>query len=213
MNWPFGLLRRNAYGVIYADPAWFFETYDGGGVPQRAPEQHYDTMTVEEMARLPVHQLAAQDCALFMWSISSHVPQAFALARAWGFTYSSKAFSWAKLNKNAEGNHHSKFQQWGSQPPGDEPPRLADDANWFIGMGHTTRRNTEDCWLFTRGQPKRLDRGVRELIVAPVGDHSRKPHDAYDRIERLYKGPYCELFARNSRPNWSSWGNESTKFD
>lgn len=214
MNWPFGLLKRNAYGVIYADPAWLFETYSGGGVPQRAPEQHYETMPVEEMARLPVHQLAAPDCALFMWSISSHLPQCLALAGAWGFTYSSKAFGWTKLNPKAEENHYARLCRIDDQKSKDgDFAALADDANWFMGMGHTTRKNTEDCWLFTRGQPKRLDRGVRELIVAPVGEHSRKPHETYDRIERLYDGPYCELFARNSRAGWSSWGKESTKFD
>ena len=196
MTWPFGLLRQSTYGVIYADPAWHYETYSGGGVPQRADEQHYDTMSVEQMARLPVSQLAKPDCALFMWGIASHLPQALQLGAAWGFTYSSKAFTWAKLNKKAIADK-----------------RRCDDASaYFMGMGHGTRRNTEDCWLFTRGNPKRMDRGVRELIVSPIREHSRKPDETYERIERLFQGPYCELFARNSRARWSSWGNETGKF-
>lgn len=196
MKWPFGLLRRGNYRVIYADPPWRFETYAGGSVPQRAETQHYDTATVEQLARLPVHQLAAPDCALLMWGISSHLPQVLALGAHWGFEYKSKAFAWAKLNKNAEADE-----------------RLAgDDAAYFMGMGHGTRKNTEDCWLFTRGNPKRLDAGVRELITSPIREHSRKPDETYERIERLFAGPYCELFARNRRPGWSSWGNQSDKF-
>lgn len=195
-NWPFGLLTPGRHGVIYADPPWAYEGYAASGVPQRADVQHYDTMTVEEMAALPVHELAATDCALFMWSISSHHPQAFWLARQWGFRYASKAFTWAKLNKNAIADE-----------------RLCnDDAAFFMGMGHGTRRNTEDCFLFTRGQPKRRDASVRELIVSPIRDHSRKPDEAYSRIERLFDGPYCELFSRTRRAGWSSWGNEVGKY-
>lgn len=199
-EWPFGLLRKGAYSVIYADPAWSFRGYVNDGVPQTAMDQHYDTMHVQDMAKLPVWKLAAPDCALFMWSISSHTPQAFWLAEQWGFRFASKAFTWAKLNKNALKNFDAK------------PISPQHDANWFMGMGHGTRRNTEDCWLFTRGQPKRIDQGVRELIVSPVREHSRKPDETYDRIERLFRGPYCELFARRQAPGWSSWGNETTKF-
>jgi len=38
--------------------------------------------------------------------------------------------------------------------------------------------------------------------------HSRKPEIAYEIIEAMYPGPYIELFARNTRSGWSSWGNE-----
>lgn len=212
VDWPFGLLQRANYGVIYADPAWSFKGYAKSGAPQRADEQHYKTMTVEEMATLPVWQLAAPNCALLMWSTSSHLPQAIKLGRAWGFNYSSKAFSWAKLNKHAEATHHGAYIDCCQDGADMDAPRISDDKNWFMGMGYTTRRNTEDCWLFTRGKPKVLDHGVRELIVAPVREHSRKPDEAIDRIERLYGGPYCELFSRQQRAGWSSWGNEINKF-
>lgn len=198
-DWPFGLLGAGRHGVIYADPPWHFTGYtdEGSGVPQHGGEQHYSTMTVERMAEeLPVHKLAAPDCALFMWTTSSHTPQAFWLARRWGFRYASKAFTWAKLNK------HSIADE-----------KLCNDPTaYFMGMGHGTRRQTEDCYLFTRGKPKRRDAGVRELIVSPIREHSRKPDEAYSSIERLFDGPYCELFSRNAREGWSSWGNEVGKF-
>lgn len=207
MNWPFGLLRVGAYSVVLADPAWHFEGYNtaGSGVPQRAADQHYQTMTVTDMARLPVSQLAKPDCALFMWTPASHTPQAFWLAEQWGFNFASKAFTWAKLNKNAE--QILTEQKNGLLSGGS----IAQDSNWFMGMGHGTRRNTEDCWLFTRGSPRRMDRGVRELIVSPIREHSRKPDEAYCRIERLFAGDYCELFSRQVRADWSSWGNEVGK--
>lgn len=220
MIWPFGLLRKSRYGVIYADPPWRFEAFSGGVVPQRSPDQHYGTMSLKELADLPVAQLAAPDCALFMWGISSHLPQVLRLGASWGFEFKGKAFAWSKLNKNAEDRARDEY--WNAcasvswEPdfsgPDDCNTALGDDSNWFMGLGYGTRKNTEDCWLFTRGNPKRLDAGVRELIVSPIREHSRKPDETYGRIERLFAGPRCELFARNSRPGWSSWGNETKKF-
>lgn len=197
-NWPFGLLRQRAYQVIYADPPWAYRGYVSEGVPQTTSTQHYDTVPVEDLARMPVQQLAAPSCALFMWAISSHTPQAFWLAEQWGFRFASKAFTWAKLNTLSISKER----------------KVDDPAAWFIGMGHGTRRQTEDCWLFTRGDPpKRVGKGVRELIVSPIREHSRKPTETYDRIEALFDGPYCELFSRNVRKNWDMFGNQVGKYD
>ena len=82
-----------------------------------------------------------------------------------------------------------------------------------MGLGYWTRANSEVCLLATRGNPKRLDKGIRQGILEPIREHSRKPDCVHKRIERLVAGPYLELFARQSRPGWSSWGNEATKFD
>jgi N6-adenosine-specific RNA methylase IME4 len=81
-----------------------------------------------------------------------------------------------------------------------------------IGMGLWTRKEAEVCLLFTRGKPKRIDKGVRQIIRAPRREHSRKPDEQYDRIERLVAGPYIELFARQQRPGWTAWGNETSRF-
>ena len=81
-----------------------------------------------------------------------------------------------------------------------------------IGMGYWTRQEMEICKLFTRGKPKRLNADVRQGIRAPRREHSRKPDEQYERIERLVGGPYLEMFARQTRPGWSSWGNEVGKF-
>lgn len=196
-DWPFGTLSVGGYGVILVDPPWHYEGYGkaSSGVPQRAEEQHYPTMTFEQMAYLPVARLAAPDCALFMWSTSSHTPQAFDLARAWGFTFSSKAFTWAKVNRRAP-----------------EGAKAFDPSTWFMGLGHGTRRQTEDCWLFFRGSPRRIEGGVRELIVAKIREHSRKPEESYSAIERLFPAPRCELFSRSHREGWSVWGNDTGKF-
>lgn len=204
-DWQFGLLTPYRYKTIYADFPWRYVNYGEDGLPQQADEQHYPTMSFDELAALRIKDLAAPDCALLAWSTSAHTPQLFALAQIMGFQFKGKSFSWAKLNP-----FHGK--------PEHDPRKsrkISDDAHWFIGMGRGSRRNTEDCWLFTRGAPKRLNRDVRELVVAPVNlqRHSEKPPEVRDRIERLYGGPYCELFSRQSKLGWDAWGLDAGKFD
>jgi N6-adenosine-specific RNA methylase IME4 len=82
-----------------------------------------------------------------------------------------------------------------------------------IGLGYWTRSQTEPCRLATRGKPRRLHADVRQGIIAPRREHSRKPDGIHERIERLVAGPYLEIFARQSRPGWTTWGDERTKFD
>lgn len=82
-----------------------------------------------------------------------------------------------------------------------------------MGMGYWTRQEAEVCHLFKRGKPRRLSKGVRQIIRAPRREHSRKPDETYGRIESLVAGPYLELFARQAQPGWTAWGNEVGKFD
>ena len=82
-----------------------------------------------------------------------------------------------------------------------------------MGFGYWTRKQVEPCWLFTKGRPKRLSKGVRQVILEPRREHSRKPDSQYERIEALVDGPYLELFSRKSREGWASWGNDAGRFD
>jgi N6-adenosine-specific RNA methylase IME4 len=174
--------RLGHYTVILADPPWSFKTYSGKG-KGRSAEAHYDCMSIESVRALPVSNWVTEDCALFLWSINPMLPQALAVIEAWGFTYKTVAFTWAK--------------------------RTTRDNGWHFGLGYWTRQNTESCLLATRGHPQRLSRSVRQLIVAPRGRHSAKPAEAHAWIEALCSGPYLELFARGQRPGWDSWGLES----
>jgi N6-adenosine-specific RNA methylase IME4 len=86
-----------------------------------------------------------------------------------------------------------------------------DGGGLFVGMGHHTRANTEDCLIAIHGSPERRNKDVHQVIIAPVSKHSAKPEEARRRIERLYPGPYLELFARQPREGWNVWGNEIGK--
>jgi N6-adenosine-specific RNA methylase IME4 len=179
----------NRYRVVYADPPWTFSTYSRKG-KGRSAEAYYDCMPLAEIKALPVAEWAADDCVLLLWATDPLLPTAFEVIRAWDFTYKTVAFYWAKLNKSAD-------------------PENYRDSSFFTGLGFWTRANPELCLLATRGHPHRRRADVRKLIVSPRREHSRKPDEAYARIEALCEGPYLEMFARSSRPGWDRWGSEA----
>jgi N6-adenosine-specific RNA methylase IME4 len=183
--WPFAGLRPVHYGAILADPPWRFSARSDKG-QGRAPERHYPTMTLADIKALPVQLLAAEHCALFLWVCDPLLPQGLEVMRAWGFTFKTVAFTWAKRTRR--------------------------DSGWHAGLGYWTRGNPETCLLGTIGAPARQARDVRQLIVAPLREHSRKPEEVRDGVERLVPGPYCELFARSARPGWHAWGNQVGRF-
>ncbi len=185
--------RAGAYRVIYADPPWPFRTYSERG-KGRSPEAWYDTLGIEEIKRLPVGRWAASDALLLLWTTDPLLPRAFEVIEAWGFSYRTVGFYWTKLRKRAG--------------------RLAFSERDFVtGMGFWTRANPELCLLAARGRPRRRSSRVRKLIISPRREHSRKPDEAYARIEELSEGPYLELFARRRRPGWDAWGREAGLFD
>ena len=172
-------LPIGTYNIIYADPPWRYEQRKVQG----AAENHYPTMSIDELCALPVPELAAKDCALFLWATFPQLPEALRLIHAWGFRYKTVAFVWLKRNRKS--------------------------PSWFYGMGYWTRANAEICLLATRGRPKRAARDVKQVILSHVERHSQKPEEARRRIEALMGDvPRIELFARASPPGWDVWGNE-----
>src|SRR3954453_23692915 len=92
--------ESNYYKVIYADPPWTFSTYSKKG-KGRSPEAYYDCMTLADIMALPVGEWAAKDSVLLLWATDPLLEKAFEVIRAWGFTYKTAGFYWAKLNKAA----------------------------------------------------------------------------------------------------------------
>ncbi len=170
--------------AIVVDAPLAFATWSRKG-EGRSPQHHYSCMTFEQLAAIPVANVArptAFCCCGFHCSVFLVKP----LMRAWGFAFSGAGFTWVKQNRSGVG--------------------------WFMGGGYGTRHNVEICWLGRRGSPRRKSAGVRELIIAPVREHSRKPDEIYGRVEALSNGPYIELFARQQWPGWTWVGDEVGKF-
>ena len=175
-NLPF---PERQYNVIYADPPWSYSN----NATRAAASSHYATMSQEDIAALPVSDIAAQDCVLLLWATYPMLEQALETIKAWGFTFKTMAFTWVKLNPSGKG--------------------------LFMGHGNWTRCNPELCLLAVRGKPKRASAKVRSVIISPVEQHSKKPDEVRDKIVKLMGDlPRVELFARQKAPGWDAWGNE-----
>lgn len=169
------------YQIIYADPPWGGK---GKHYAQKGIIKHYAQMDTLDICRLPIEQLADDNCALFMWAVMSMLPDALRVINAWGFAYKTTAFVWVKRNRNTMG--------------------------WFWGMGSWTRSNAELCLLGFKGKMECQAHDVLSIIDTPIMKHSRKPDEVVrDRITRLCGDlPRIELFARRKVDGWDCWGNE-----
>jgi N6-adenosine-specific RNA methylase IME4 len=185
MTWPFAPLQRAAYSVILADPPVHFKVWSPRGEGKSA-SKHYPVMSLDEIKALPVAELAAPDCRLMLWATQAQVPQALEVMNAWGFE--CKTFgTWAKQSRTGR--------------------------SWAFGTGYVLRSAAEFFIHGDRGRPQSQSRSERNLIVAPVREHSRKPDQAYEMLERMFPAQRrCELFARSTRSGWDAWGLEAQRF-
>jgi len=174
------------YNIIYADPPWQWNTYSKKGIVSGSAEKHYSLMDTEDICNLPVSRLADKDCVLFLWVTFPRLKDGIKVLEAWGFDYKTVGFSWVKLNPKGQGYH--------------------------TGLGYYTRSNVEICLIGRVGSLKIIDRKVKQLIVSPRREHSRKPDETRERIVQMYGNlPRIELFARQKFEGWDTYGNQVPK--
>ena len=183
-------LPNKKFDIIYADPPWDYSgklQFDKSskGVEKIDVSKNifissasfkYPTLKTKELMKLPVQEIAKDDCLLFMWTSNPHLAQAIELGKAWGFEYRTIAFIWDKMNHNP---------------------------------GQYTLSNCEVCLVFKRGRiPKpRGARNVQQLIRSPRREHSEKPDEVREAIEKMFPTQErIELFARHKNKGWNIWG-------
>lgn len=231
-------LPQGHYAAGSIDVPWKYVTWSAKGMG-KSPDNHYDTMTIDEIKALPVRSIFAPKAVIFFWVIDTHVRLAFDVLDAWGFVYKTVGLYWVKTGKE---------RQIGSR-------KIIEQPTFPIGTGHWTRANPEhayECelacrycdgsgWFYSdkdlgpcvcaedaaeeqeverlflatgkRGGPPRKGKDVPRLMFSERREHSRKPDEALVRIERLVDGPYIELFARSDREGWDSWGDQAGMFN
>nr|DAM64845.1 MAG TPA: N6 adenosine methyltransferase subunit [Caudoviricetes sp.] len=193
------------YRLIYADPPWAY----GNNISNGAAADHYSTMRLIDLKRLPVWDLADENAVLAMWYTGTHNLEAIELAEAWGFTVRTmKAFTWVKLNQLAEGRINKALADGEVADFYDFLDLL--NAETRMNGGNYTRANTEDVLIATCGNGlERQCASVKQVVYSPLGAHSEKPWEVRHRLELLYgEVPRCELFSRDKAPGWDMWGNQ-----
>lgn len=199
------------YKIILIDAPWTFKTYSDKG-KSRSPENHYKCETLEDIKKLPIKNLADKDAVLFHWVTFPLLREGLDVMKAWGFEYRTCAFNWIKTTKNAD---LAKLN-------------VAKDIR--MNLGYFTRSNSELCLtgealedeqtdlvlLGRKGKTlERKSMGVRQVIITPMQEHSRKPVEVHERIEALYGKDISkiEIFGRQEREGWDIFGDEYRKFN
>lgn len=153
--------------------------YDFSKSKSRAIESHYQSMDVDEICNLDILSITKQDCILYLWATAPKLIEALKVMESWGFIYKTNMV-WIKPT---------------------------------IGMGYHARGKHELLLIGTKGKwsPSKAQSRYQSVINASRGKHSKKPDDVYSILEESYpptENKLIELFARNKRKDWESWGNE-----
>lgn len=175
------------YQIIYADPPWSFSSrelqkYDGKRFTSM--DKHYQTQNKHWIKNLPVGDISATDCALFLWSTDAHLGEAIETMESWGFKYVTVAFVWEKLTATGK---------------------------TVANLGAWTMKNYELCLFGTKGTMLKYKRAnnIYQKVAAKRTKHSKKPEQVRENIELLFGDlPRIELFARHKTEGWDVWGNE-----
>jgi len=172
------------YRTIVADPPWPYPggvSFGGSRDKLHSFELPYDSMTLAEIALLPVPELAEDDAWLFLWTTGRYLPASWSLLIAWQFEY-RQMVTWAKLGATPFGGTftHNAAEYLIAASRGKPSVK----GRWPGGNVITTNRQG-------------------------AGGHSRKPEVFLDFVETVAPGPYLELFARRNRLGWDTWGNEA----
>jgi N6-adenosine-specific RNA methylase IME4 len=184
-DWPFHGLDAGAYGAILADCPWSFDNFSVKG-EMKNPKAHYSCMSLSDIKALPVADLAAKDCYLFMWATNPMLDQCMDTLKAWGFKFVT-AGTWVKTTKNG---------------------KIA------FGTGYVRRSSNEPYLIGKRGKPSPGSRSIRSVIISPAREHSRKPPEMRSEVELTCPDVRrCELFAREPWAGNDIWGNQTSRFE
>lgn len=181
--WFFDPLRPLSYDLIVIDAPWPFDLYSNKG-NHKSAAAHYDLMSIDDIARLPVGGLAQRDCLLLMWVTAPRLADALTVMSAWGFQYKTN-ITWRKTT-----------------PAG----------KVRMGTGYWARSMHETVLIGTIGAPTKFS-AFPSLFDGIAREHSRKPEEFYNLVAKHTSGlRRADVFARQARPGWDSFGDETTKF-
>lgn len=181
-------LSGHKFQTILADPPWQFQNRTGKMAPEHKRLSRYPTLSLEEICDMPVEALAGDPAHLYLWVPNALLPEGLKVMEHWGFSYKSNLV-WYKVRKDGG------------------PDRR--------GVGFYFRNVTEVLLFGVRGKNARTlapGRSQENILVTQKREHSRKPDEQYDLIERCSFGDRLELFARGPREGWTVWGNQSEDY-
>jgi N6-adenosine-specific RNA methylase IME4 len=182
------VIENKGYQTVLADPPWRFTNRTGKVAPEHKRLNRYGTLSLEEICEIPVSKVAGKNSHLYLWVPNALLIEGIMVLEAWGYKYKSNLV-WHKIRKDGG-------------PDG-------------RGVGFYFRNTTELILFGTRGNMRTLAPGRSQvnIIRTQKQEHSRKPNELYEIIEKCSPGPYLEIFARGARPGWSVFGNQAEEYE
>lgn len=181
-------LQGEKFQTILADPPWQFQNRTGKIAPEHKRLSRYSTLSLDEICDLPVEAVAGDPAHLYLWVPNALLPEGLKVMEHWGFKYKSNII-WYKIRKDGG------------------PDRR--------GVGFYFRNVTEVLLFGVRGKNARTlqpGRSQENIISKQKREHSRKPDEQYDLIEKCSFGDRLEIFARGPRRGWTVWGNQAADY-
>lgn len=181
------MAETQKFKTVLADPPWQFQNRTGKMAPEHKRLKRYETMKLDEICSLPVADMLDTTAHLYLWVPNALMPEGIEVLKAWGFEYKTNLI-WYKVRKDGG-------------PDG-------------RGVGFYFRNVTEMILFGVKGSHARTlqpGRSQVNIIRSMKQEHSRKPDELYEVIERCSPGPYLEMFARGVRPGWTSWGDQANE--
>lgn len=179
------------YPLIYADPPW---AYADKSLHRGGAARHYECCSLPEIGAHIDTLADPAGCCLATWQTWPMQEEQDAMLKVFGWRKRTILFIWIKLTA------------WGEL---------------HTGQGHYTRTNTEPVFLWTKGRdwPRVVAHDVHQVVPATgieprqlKREHSRKPDEVRERIERLWGPvPRVEMYRRGPPlDGWAAWGDEVT---
>lgn len=182
--WPFGAIRPFSFDLLVVDPPWLYDLYSANG-ENKSPQANYTCMPTKAIQDMPIGHLVGMNSWLFLWATAPMLPEAIATMQAWGFQYKTR-MSWRKVTRKGK---------------------------LRVGPGYIVRTMHEDILIGAIGHPS-YSRALPSEFDGLARQHSRKPDEFYALIERFAPNARrADIFSRQNRPGWTSWGDETGKFD
>jgi len=179
--------QKKTFGVIVADPPWSFsDKLKYSGEVKRAADSFYPTLNLAEIKKMPVGELAAENCILALWVPSAFLQAGMDVMSEWGFNY-KQLWIWGKTSKK-------------------NPLNLA------FGMGRLARNCHEPLLVGVKGKYTKFlkNHSQRNLFMHPTMKHSQKPESIQTSLDKMFPDwDKLEIFARRDRAGWTCIGNEA----
>jgi N6-adenosine-specific RNA methylase IME4 len=184
----FGSLYPDGFGTVLIDPPWRFINRTGKVAPEHKRLARYETLSTDDLAKLPVGELAKNPSHIYLWCPNALLPDGLRLLDAWGFKYKTNLI-WYKIRKDGG-------------PDG-------------RGVGFYFRNVTEMVLFGVKGSMRTLSPGRRQvnLMAHRKREHSKKPPTLHQIAEECSPGQRVELFSRERLPEWEHWGNQVDTYE